>query len=118
MHLSDNTAGWRSEWFYITDQKPVLPKRIGHKPVKINEWDLQLTSREMDGIKELLTLVGDLKKKGLTGGAVAISFCRHMIQPIKDRVHPTYEYWGQMDPTRDVNCKISQEEMTARVTQM
>jgi hypothetical protein len=23
--LSDNTAGWRSEWFYITDQIPGLP---------------------------------------------------------------------------------------------
>jgi hypothetical protein len=35
--LPDNTAGWRSEWFYIADQLPGLPRRIGHKPVKINE---------------------------------------------------------------------------------
>jgi hypothetical protein len=41
-----------------------------------------------------------------------------MIQPIKDRVHPTYEYWGQSDPTREVNRKISKEEMVARVSQM
>jgi hypothetical protein len=33
----DNTVGWRSEWFYIVDQLPVLPRRTGHKPVKINE---------------------------------------------------------------------------------
>jgi hypothetical protein len=41
---------------------------------------------------------------------VARSFCRRMIQPIKDRVHPAYEYCGQLDPTR--------EEMAARVSQI
>jgi hypothetical protein len=34
--LPDNTAGWRSEWFYIVAQVPGLPHRTGHKPVKIN----------------------------------------------------------------------------------
>jgi hypothetical protein len=42
--LPDNTAGWRTEWFYIADQIPGLPRRTGHKPVKINEWDLGLSS--------------------------------------------------------------------------
>jgi hypothetical protein len=41
-----------------------------------------------------------------------------MIQPIKDRVHPAYEYWGQSDPTREVNRKVSEEEMAARISQM
>jgi hypothetical protein len=35
--LPDNTAGWRSEWFYIADQIPGLPLWTGHKPVKISE---------------------------------------------------------------------------------
>jgi hypothetical protein len=41
-----------------------------------------------------------------------------MIQPIKDRVHLAFEYWGQSDPMREVNRKVSKEEMTARVSQM
>jgi hypothetical protein len=41
-----------------------------------------------------------------------------MIQPIKDRVHPAYEYWGQSDPTREVNRKVFKEEMVARISQM
>jgi ribosomal protein L23 len=52
------------------------------------------------------------------GAAVARSFYRRMIQPIKDQVHPAYEYWGQSDPTCEVNCKVSKEEMAARVSQM
>jgi hypothetical protein len=63
-------------------------------------------------------LVSDLKKRGVTGVAVASSFCRWMIQPIKDRVHPAYESYGQSNPTSEVNRKVSKEEMAARVSQM
>jgi hypothetical protein len=116
--LPDNIVGWRSEWFYIVDQLPGLPRRIGHKPVKISKWDLGLSSRDLEDLKGVLELVSDMKKRGVTGAAVARSFCRRLIQPIKGRVHPTYEYWGQSDPTREVNRKVSKEEMAARVSQM
>jgi hypothetical protein len=116
--LPDNIAGWRSEWFYIADQLPGLPCRTSHKLVKINEWNLGLSSRDLKELEGVLELVGDMKKRGVTGAAVARSFCRRMIQPIKDRVHPAYEYWGQSDPTHEVNCKVSKEEMAARVSEM
>jgi hypothetical protein len=98
--LLDNTAGWRSEWFHIADQIPCLPRRTGHKPVKISEWDLGLSTREIKDLKGVLELVSDMKSRGVTGAAVARSFSRRMIQPIKDRVHLAYEYCGQSDPTR------------------
>jgi hypothetical protein len=116
--LTDNTAGWRSEWFYIADQIPGLPRRTGHKPVKISEWDLGLSTRELKDLKAILELVSDMKNRGVTGAAVARSFCRRMIQPIKDRVHPTYEYCGKSDPTSKVNRKVSKEEMASRVSQI
>jgi hypothetical protein len=116
--LSDNTAGWRSEWFYIADQLPGFPRRTGHKPAKMNELDLGLSSRDLAELKLVLELVSELKKQGVTGAAVARSFCRRMIQPIKDRVHPAYEYWGQSDPMREVNRKVSKEEVVARVSQI
>jgi hypothetical protein len=50
------------------------------------------------------------------GAAVARSFCWRIIPPIKDRVHPVYEYYGQSGPTREVNHKVSREEMEARVS--
>jgi hypothetical protein len=66
-------------------------------------------------LKGVLELVSNMKSPGVTGAAVARSFCRRMIQPIKDRVHPAYEYYGQSDPTCEVNRKVSREEMAARV---
>jgi hypothetical protein len=44
---------------------------------------------------------------------VAISFCCRLIQPLQDRAHPAFEYWGQSDLTRVVQCKVSKEEMIA-----
>jgi hypothetical protein len=51
-----------------------------------------LSSCEADDLKEVLELVKDLKDRGVTGGSVARSFCQQLIQPIKDWVHPAYEY--------------------------
>jgi hypothetical protein len=116
--LPNNTTGWRSEWFYIADQIPCLPRRTGHKPMKISEWDLGLSTHKLKDLKGVLELVSDMKTRGVTGVPVARSFCRRMIQPIKDRVHPAYEYCGQSDPTREVNRKVSKEEMAARVSQI
>jgi hypothetical protein len=64
MDLPDNTTGWRLEWFYITDQQLVLPKRTGHKPAKILEWDLPLSSRELDDVKELPPWCATLGRTG------------------------------------------------------
>jgi hypothetical protein len=116
--LPDNTAGWRSEWFYIADQIPGVPCRSGHEPAKISEWVLGLPTHELEDLKGVLELVTDMMGRGVAGAVVARSFCRRMIQLIKDRVHLAYEYCGKSDPTREVNRKVSREEMAARVSQM
>jgi hypothetical protein len=59
--LPDNTTGWRSEWFYIADQIRGLPQRTGHKPANISEWDLELSTRELEELKGVLELVSDMK---------------------------------------------------------
>ena len=69
MELPDNISKWKSEWFYIGNQKPKLPQRTGHGPVKVPEWDLQVTSRGQEEINILLTNLEGLKSAGLTGDA-------------------------------------------------
>jgi hypothetical protein len=51
-----------------------------------------LSSHDLWDLKGVLELVADMKRLGVMRAAVARSFCRRMIQPIKDRVHPAYEY--------------------------
>jgi hypothetical protein len=62
----------------------------------------------------LLDDLQQLKAEGLTGGVVAISFCRRLIQPLQDRAHPAFEYWGQSDPIQVAQRKVSKVEMIAR----
>jgi hypothetical protein len=61
MELPKNNSGWKADWVYVADQKPTLPKRTGHKPMKIPEWDLTQTSCETEDLKCLLTIFTDLK---------------------------------------------------------
>jgi hypothetical protein len=78
-HLPDNNSGWWSKWFYIVDQLPGLPRRSVHKLVKIPEWDLGLSSRDTEDLKEIMELVRDLKSREVTGASIARSFCRRLI---------------------------------------
>jgi hypothetical protein len=60
--------------FYTVDQKTALLKRTGHRPVKIRTWDIPFSFREIEDLKELLAILVNLKRRGLTGGVVAMSF--------------------------------------------
>jgi hypothetical protein len=71
--------------------------------------------RDTEELKPLLDDLEQLKAEGLTGAAVAICFCRRLIQPLQDRAHLAFEYLGQSDPTWVAQCKVSKEEMMARV---
>jgi hypothetical protein len=64
-------------------------------------------------LKPLMDDLEQLKVEGLIGAAVAISFCRRLIQALQDLVHPAFEYWGQSDPTRVVQRKVSKAKMIA-----
>ena len=44
--------------------------------------------------------ITELSTQKLTRAAVALSFYKRLTQPIHERVHPAYEYWGRDDPTR------------------
>ena len=49
---------------------------------------------------------------------MALSFSKRLVQPIQDRVHPGFEYWGCQNPTRGQNRKVSREEAANQVARM
>jgi hypothetical protein len=80
--LPDNTTGWKQRWFYLDNPAPALKERTARVPVPGPEWTNQLATRDTEELKPLLDDMEQLKAEGLTGTAVAISFCRHLIQPL------------------------------------
>jgi hypothetical protein len=75
------------------------------------EWTNQLAMLDTQKLKPLMDDLEQLKAEGLTGAAVAISFCRRLIQPLQDRAHLTFEYWGQSDLTQVAQRNVSKVEM-------
>jgi hypothetical protein len=90
--LPDNTTGRKRGWFYLDNPAPALKTRTGRAPVLYPEWTNQLASWDTEELQPLLDDLEQLKAEGLISGTVAISFCHHLIQPIQDRAHPTFEY--------------------------
>jgi hypothetical protein len=54
---------------------------------------LRYVVRDLEDLKGVMELIGDMKKQGVTGATVARSFGWWMIQ-----VHHVYEYWGSQIP--------------------
>jgi hypothetical protein len=112
--LPNNATGWKQGWFYLDNPAPTLRERTGRIPFTGPEWTNQLAMLDTQALKPLLDDLEQLKAEGLTGVTVAISFCHHLIQPLQDRAHPTFEYWVQSDQTRVSQHKVSKAEMIAR----
>ena len=66
----------------------------------------------------LLDEIAGLSAQGLAGAMVALSFSKRLVQPIQDRVHPGFEHWGHLDPTRGQNRKVPRVEAPNRVARM
>jgi hypothetical protein len=90
--LPDNTIGWKQGWFYLDNPAPALKERTGRVPVPGPEWTNQLASWDIEELKPLQDYLEQLKVEGLTGAAVAISFCHRLIQPLQDWAHPPFKY--------------------------
>jgi hypothetical protein len=88
--LPDNTTDWKQGWFYLDNPTPALKSRTGQIPVVGPQWTNQLATLDTQELKPLLGDLEQLKAEGLTGAAVAIIFCRRVIQPLQDRTHPAF----------------------------
>jgi len=113
----DSNKGWRKHWFYVPNIQELLPERSGNFPKWNTSWSSKPGQEEMDQIVDLLQMIAELKKAGLTGAAVFINFGRRLVQPIKDRTRPGYEYMGKKDPTREECWRPTDAEVVHQVNQ-
>ena len=52
------------------------------------------------------------------GVIVATNFTFQRVQPSKERAYPGYEFWGEIDGTREVPEDFSQDEAKWRISMM
>jgi hypothetical protein len=111
--LRDTNKGWARELFMVSN-----PAHTGRTSEYKACWEEPPTAEEMVQVERLLKEIADLSAQKLTGAAVALSFCKRLMQPIQERVHPAYEYWGHQDPTRGQERKVPREEIANRVARI
>jgi hypothetical protein len=94
----------------------VPPPRLGRQPdVRTQSWIESPTLSEITEAKALLAEICLLKDRGLTIEAVVADFMFKNIQPLKDRVYPTYLYSGVNDSTRATNRRIPTGDLLSRL---
>jgi hypothetical protein len=92
------------------------PPRSGRQPdVRTPSWVESPTFSEITEAKVLLAEIYLLKDRGLTAEDVVADFIFKNIQPLKDRIYPTYLYSGVNDSTRVMNKRIPNEDLLSRL---
>lgn len=62
-----------------------------------------------------MKIIKDLKESDLTALAVMVNMCSRLVQPIKDRVHLTYEMTSLADSTRESTREVPNNKVRARM---
>ena len=105
--MTSKVIDWKEFWFYIENQAPTLRPRSAGAPIPKASWNSR--GGNPDQVNYLLEEIDLLKKKwNLSGAIVVANWMCWRIQPLQQRVHFSYQFIGEEDPTRYTKDKISQ----------
>jgi len=113
--LNTSLKGWNARWFYIKQSHPVIRCDVHHIPESQSSWSERPNSIDMEQVKELLDLIQGVE---LRGELVAASFIVRRVQPCKERAHPSFDYRGDDDGTRESTGWLSRKEVISRATEL
>lgn len=106
----ETNKNWQEEWFYIPDIGLEDPPRASivttftpTPPTRRHSWKPKSSVlQESAMVTELAEKIARLSAEGLTLVDVMLVALSCGIQPLKDRVHPMWEYNGVDDGTRTI----------------
>ena len=96
--LNTSLKGWNTRWFYMKQSHPAIRCNADHILESQRSWSEMLSNDDMEQVKEL---VGLIKGVRTNDGLVAASFIVRRVQPCKERAHPSFEFKGETDGTRE-----------------
>ena len=115
LRLKTSLKGWHPRWFYITNPAPPLPPHRGLRPLIRESWAALPTPGGMKQVEELFTYIQRRKGEGVTGVGVVANFINHRVQPLKERAHPSFEFSGPDDPTRESGALLPEGALRERL---
>ena len=115
LKLATSLKGWHKRWFYIANPAPSLPSYRGLRPLVRDCWNSSPSPREMGQVNDLLEMIEVKKRQGVSGLGVVTNFIYRRVNPIKERVHPAYEFTGLGDPTRESDARWELDALSDRL---
>ena len=97
--LNTNVKYWAQQWFYLPQGEHYVACDIIQIPVSNARWSERPSVSGMEQVRELLALID---RRRVDGVIVVMNFTFRRCQPSKEMAHPTYEFWGDTDRTREV----------------
>jgi len=91
---------------------PAIRCDTDHISENQRSWSEMPRSADMEQVKELLSIIQVVKTNG---GLVALSFIAHRVQPCKDRAHPSFEFKGETDGTREMLWRSGLQSYSLRL---
>jgi hypothetical protein len=113
--LIDSNQDCKSEWFYITNHHPELPKPSGKQPKHRPWWNSEPTMQEGIQLPELLAKIRALRKARLRAEHVAFSFMKRRVQPLMARDTLGYQYIGDNDTSRMPDGEVDDDDIVDRL---
>jgi hypothetical protein len=113
--LIDSNQDWKSEWFYITNHHPELPKPSGKQPQHRPWWNSEPTMQEGIQLPELLAKIKALREAGLRAEHVAFSFMKRRVQPLMARDTLGYQYTGDDDTSQMPGDEVDDDDIVDRL---
>jgi hypothetical protein len=74
--------GWKNYWFYIRNHAPPLPRRMNEAPMPKDYWKSEVKEEEMPHVWVLLEKICEMKKAGVSGATVMLSWLQRHIQTL------------------------------------
>ena len=118
MSLRTSNKGWHDSWFYCPNPSYSLGASAAGFPTPCDSWKAKLTSQEELEVTPLFEKVAELKNKGLTGVWIVRHFLQFRLNPLKERVHPVFEYSGPSDPTRESPVNLDDNVLKSRLADL
>lgn len=106
---------YEGEWFYAQNIAGSSPQFTSRELTLVEEWHSGTDAVQKGQVDHLLSAIGMLKQRDLSGARLVRVFMHHMIHPLMAHQRPMHQFSGVNDPFCHAFTPLASSEIEARV---
>jgi hypothetical protein len=116
--MKTSLLGWHRTWIYCKNNEPRLPSFMCWLPEYQGTWLEELAPIELPHVAALTIKINALKERGLTRVYIDAHWLDRHVIPLKEQVHPGWEYSRTQNPTQETTVKITLDHLMKLLEEM